>query len=97
MLPFLKKNKDQSASGIIIKSRQPDEPDNDSGADEPEYGQEDCAKDMMHALNTNDHEMFAAALGEFIDNHGKQPDSNESSPSPHTYDAQNQLAAQGQE
>jgi hypothetical protein len=96
MLPFLAKNKDSGGiAGLLVKNREPDENTQDSDDDTPEYNQEDCARDIMHALKTDDAELFASALNEFIQNSGQEPGGDEaSSPSPHTYDAQNMKAGE---
>lgn len=87
MLPFLKK-KDSSVAGLIIKNRTPDKPNE---SEDLEYSAEDCAKDLIAAVHSNDPAAVVKAIKDIMSN----PD--ESKPSPHTYDAQNQKAAQGEE
>lgn len=89
MLPFLKK-KDSSVAGLIIKQRNPDKPNE---SEDLEYSAEDCARDLIAAVNANDAAGVAKAIKDIMNN----SEESESKTSPHTYEAQNQKAAEGEE
>ena len=98
MLPFLaKKKNDAGIAGTIIQNRKPDEhnePQDDGDSDEQDYSKEDCAKDILHAIKTNDHALLASALEELIQNIDKEPHEEGPHIEPHSYDSQNQKAGQ---
>jgi hypothetical protein len=91
LLPFLK-HKQQSVAGLIIKGRTPDQKQ-----DKP-HELEECAKAIIHAIEMKDHVMLAEAMHKAFKEMEKMPHEEAShkdqSPSPHTYDAQNQKAAE---
>jgi hypothetical protein len=95
LLPFLKKNKDSGGiSGILIKNRTPDESTDQEQESNDEYSLADCAKDLISAVHSNDHEQVAEVLKEFIDMAQNQSKDQDESESPHTYESQNIKAGQ---
>lgn len=53
ILPFL--NKPKASAGVIIKERQPDQPDNDSDSSEPDLNSiEACIADFKSAMDAGD-------------------------------------------
>ena len=90
-LPFLNKRKDgASISGVIMKQRAPDEASDTIDSDAGAYSLEDCAKDILAAVQSNDSAALADALREAIETAQNEPDESEEAPEPHSYDAQNQ-------
>lgn len=93
MLPFLKKKQD-SVAGLIIKSRTPDKPNESEELED--YSAEDCAKDLIAAVQANDAAGVVKAIRDIMDS-PQDEDTESDAPSPHSYDAQNQLAAQNKD
>lgn len=92
MLPILNKKQGQVA-GLIIKNRTPDEkPEEDQ--DNSSYGVEACAKDLIDAVHAKDIKRVAEALKSAFDVLESIP---HEEIEPHSYDAQNIKAAQGEE
>lgn len=92
-LPFLNKKKDAGIAGTIMQKRAPDAPD----ASEPEvesYSLEDCSQDIIDAIHALDAKALAKALQEAFEKMESQPHEEANKPSPHSYDAQNQEAAE---
>lgn len=87
MLPFLKK-KDSSVAGLIIKQRTPDK---SNESEDLEYSAEDCARYLIAAVHSNDPAGVVKAIKDIMG------ESKEDKPSPHSYEAQNQKAAEGEE
>jgi hypothetical protein len=85
MLPFLKP---KAQTGVIIKERAPDAQDehNDSDGD---YSLEDCAKDLLHAVESKDIKRIAEEIRNiylFLHNEIDKPE-DEDHIEPHSYDA----------
>lgn len=88
MLPFLKK--DKQVAGLIMAKRKPDGSSIDLHSEENEGNELDsCSKDLMDAVKSGDSKAFSKALRAAFE----ILDSEDDKESPHTYDAQNQLAA----
>lgn len=87
MLPFLK-SKQAQQTGVIIKERAPDqkEESEDIGA----HGIEACAEEFIRAVHAKDVKAAAAALKDAFEILESQPHEE----GPHTYDAQNEKAAE---
>lgn len=92
MLPFLKKKQD-SVAGLIIKQRAPDKHNDSNELEEKEYSLEDCAQDIMEAIQSNNKSKLAEALREAIKKVDEEPHEEGEHVSPHTYEAQNIKAA----
>lgn len=93
-LPYLK-NKDQSIAGIIIKQRTPDKPAEPQTQDDT--GIEQCAKDLIKAVQANDVKAAAQAMKAAFIILESQPHE-EYAEDDHSYHAQNIRAAkQGNE
>lgn len=98
MLPFIKKNKEASVAGIIMKTRSPDEkPEADKDeASDPSAAINACADELIRAVHARDTKAVSAALKDAFDILESMDDEDEASESasPHTYEAQNIKAAQ---
>ncbi len=91
-LPFQNKKKD--AGGIataIMKNRSPE---GDLSEQEPqeeqpeEYSLDQCAADILDAINHNDPIALADSLREAFEKLESEPHEEEGMPSPHTYESQ---------
>jgi hypothetical protein len=90
ILPFLAK-KNQQAAGIIIKTRQPDEPE--ASSDSSSEAIEACAQDLINAVHAHNIKGVADAMKSAFDILESMPhEENEESASPHSYEAQNMKA-----
>lgn len=92
MLPFLKNIKKSGVAGLIIKNRTPDE--------KPEEASEESSvkshvKGLMSAIKSDDHEHAESCLREIFKALDKEPheEGEHKEPSPHSYEAQNEEAA----
>lgn len=83
MLPFLK-NQKKSVAGVIIQQRSPDAKPESEVQESTSPGQ-----DLLDAIEAKDASKVEAAIKACAE----AKDSKEDKPSPHTYEAQNQLAA----
>ena len=90
MLPFLKRKQD-SVANLIIKQREPDK-DKDS-KDLEDYSLEDCAQRLIEAVHSSDKFKVVDALREIVRELKSEPHEQVNSMEPHSYEAQNQLAA----
>jgi hypothetical protein len=88
MLPFLKK-KDVASTGLIVKTRAPDEK-----TDNPEESQDDtsagsiaCMQSLINAIHGRDAKGAVEAFKDLMEVVDSSSDSD--SPSPHTYQDQN--------
>lgn len=61
MLPFLKKRPLEAGGAILIKKRDPDEPDSSERQSE-DSDIEICAQDMLDAIKANDYKALASAI-----------------------------------
>lgn len=100
MLPFLKIKKEVPSAGIIQKHRAPDieideEVDNNKDEDMSGAAIEDCAKDILKAIEAKDHKAIASAIADAFTILDSQPHEEGPHVSPHSYDAQNAIAAKG--
>lgn len=88
MLPFLvKKNQ---GSGVIVKERQPDQPQDISSDDEVK-DIEHCVSEAIKAYKSNDIKALARHIKDIHDVLHAYME--EDSSQPHSYDAQNEAAA----
>lgn len=91
LLPFLAKNRNNNA-GVIVKTREADsKPDHSESSD-----LEACAEDLCHAIDRKDYKAIAEAFKAMFELCELEP--HEEGPhEPHSYDSQNQIAAEGNE
>lgn len=87
LLPFLKHKEAAASSGLIVKSRQPDEkPEEDQ--DDPAAAIKSCAQELIRAVHAKDVDGTANALKDAFDILESMPHEE----GPHTYEAQNEKA-----
>ena len=84
MLPFLKP-KQASVAGLIIKNRTPDKDSKSNNLEEKSNSIEDCAQELISAIQANDKAKVAAALKEAFKCLEAMPHDE----APHTYEDQN--------
>lgn len=89
MLPFLKK-KEVPAAGLIVKTRAPDEKPNEN-QDDSHIAIESCAQELIRAIHAKDAKAAAMAIKDAFDILESMPHEESE---PHSYDAQNQEAAE---
>lgn len=91
MLPFLKL-KQSPVAGLIIKKRSADQPE---APEEPkeDYSIEDCAKELINAIHAKSESSVIAALKDIFQKLEKEPHEEGEHINPHSYDAQNEKAA----
>lgn len=87
MLPFLKRKDGAASTGLIIKERQPDVSEDQ---DDPSAAHEACGQAILQAIQSGDASGLASAIKDLME----LDDSSDIEP--HSYDAQNQLAAKGE-
>lgn len=87
MLPFLKNKDGGSLASLIVKSRQPDEPETPEN-DSDSTGIEACAKDMISAIKSGDHKRLAEAMKDAFTILDAQPHEEGEHVEPHSYEAQ---------
>lgn len=93
MLPFLKKRNEGMNSGLIIKTRTPDEkPEEDQ--DDPAAAIHACASDLIQAVHAHDVKAAAEAIQSAFEILDSQPHEEGPHVEPHSYDAQNEKAGQ---
>jgi hypothetical protein len=86
LLPFLsKKDKSGGIAGTIIKNRQPDETTEESS---DKYSAEDCGRDILDAIKSDDAAGLAAAIKELANIADEEPHEEGQHIEPHSYDAQ---------
>lgn len=95
MLPFLKSKKDAPAAGLLIKTRAPDEHDQSEDKDDPSAAHEACGQAIIDAINSGSASAVASAMQDMYEMCESSPEASEASP--HSYDAQNELASKGNE
>lgn len=83
MLPFLAKK--APSTGIIVKTREPDQKESQDDSNEPIRA---CAQDLITAIHASDVDGAAEAIRSAFEILTNGPDQ----PEPHSYDAQNQEA-----
>jgi len=91
VLPFLKSKKDGGNTGLIVKTRAPDQTQ-ETDEDDPSQGHIACAHALMDAIKANDAQGVSDALYDAFTLMEVQPHE-ESSHSKHDYDSQNERAA----
>lgn len=90
MLPFLN-NKDKSVAGLIIKNRSPDKLEENQ--DDPAAGLKSCMTELIRAIHAKDVEAAVEAYKDLFELSEMSPHKEVGEKvSPHSYDAQNQLA-----
>lgn len=90
MLPFLAKQKHQSA-GVIMKTRKPDETSEKTDESGDDAGLEAAAHDLHSAVHSGDIKGIASALRAAFEILDSMP--HEEGPHTNDYDSQNELAA----
>lgn len=92
MLPIFAKNKQQGNAGLIVKTRTPDEnqEDTEEDKDDPSAAMESAAQDLINAIHSRDTKAVADALQAAFEIADLAPHAE----GPHTFEAQNQKAAQ---
>lgn len=74
MLPFMKKNKDASVAGLIIKMRKPDEKaPSDQEEPKDDSAIHECAAELIRAVHAQDPKGVANALKDAFDILDSQP------------------------
>ena len=91
MLPIFK-NKEQSATGIIMKNRKPD----NSEEKQDDSDLESCGREIIQALKADDAKAIAKAIKKLANIADEEPHEEGEHVSPHSYDAQNEQAASNQ-
>lgn len=102
MLPFLKLKQQKQGASVLTKVRQPDSNDTQTQSDDqdPAESIHQCAKDLISAVHAGDSRKAAEAMYDAFCILEMQPHDeaeHEEKASPHSYDAQNQLAAKNRE
>lgn len=93
MLPFLKNRQEAGISGILTKTREPDEkPDTDE--DDPAAAIESCAQALISAIHAKDTKAVSEALKDAFTILDGMPHEEGEHTEPHSYDAQNQKAGE---
>lgn len=82
MLPFLKKAKLQT--GVIVKERSPDEKPEENQEDS---GLEDCAKELISAIEMKDPKAVARVIKDMFQITDSEPHSEGEHIEPHSYEA----------
>ncbi len=82
MLPFLKPKQAGGIASVIIKNRTPDK---DSNSKDLDKSVEDCAQDLISAIQASDKSKVVEAIRNLIKNIDEPKESVE----PHSYQAQN--------
>lgn len=90
MLPFLMKDKEASAPGVMVKHRSPDEKPEDK--DDPSAAHEACGHAIIQAIKANDAMGIAQAIQDLMAL-GDMAESSEA-PEKHSYADQNQQAGE---
>lgn len=90
MLPYLKKAKQAAVqTGIIMKTRQPDEPNTSEDIkDDPNAAIEACASDLIKAIHMKNTAAVAEALRAAFEIMDSEPHTEGPHIAPHSYDAQ---------
>lgn len=91
MLPF-QKNKQGQVVGIIMKTREPDNKEENNNS----HAIDACAKDLIDAIHTKDIKRVAEAIQSAFEILENSDNSEKSSIEPHSYQAQNIAAAKGE-
>lgn len=96
MLPFLGKKKDGSATGIIVKQRAPDSPQNEPSESEGPDAIDSCMEQFLSAVKADDAKGMSDALYDAHEiMHGRMsPEQYKEPKSKHTYDDQNEEAGE---
>lgn len=94
MLPFLRKNNDNAASGLIVKTRNPDEkPENQE--DDSAAPIDSCSMALINAIHAKDHKGVSQAIKDAFDILESMP--HDEYDSKHDYDSQNAKAGEEQD
>lgn len=95
MLPIYKKNKIKVGPGLIVKTRTPDEkPVGDMDESDPKAAMRSAAQDLMSAISSGSADAVAEALMNAFQIADSMPHVEGDHVEPHSYDAQNQKAAE---
>lgn len=87
MLPFLK-NKANSGSGLLIKSRSPDQAEPEESEIDVNAPIRACAKDLIIAIHAHDVEMAADAIRAAFEILDSEPHVEGPHVDPHSYNSQ---------
>lgn len=95
MLPFLKK-KEGGASGILVKNRAPDEPQNEASESEGPDAIDSCMEQFLSAVKASDAKAMSDALYDAHEiMHGRMsPEQYKEPKSKHTFEDQNEEAGE---
>lgn len=89
LLPFLKQSQEKQQSGVIVKTRTPDEVPEIS----EDSGIEACAQEIIDAIHARDSKRLASALKDAFQIVDSEPQVEDGEHiEPHSFDAQNQKA-----
>lgn len=91
MLPFLKK---KQQTGVIVKTRQPDEKPEQEENEQEDQGLMVCAQDLIDAIAAQDVKAVASALRAAFQIADSEPHEEGEHTEPHSYDAQNEKAGE---
>lgn len=94
MLPFLKKRQEAGISGVLIKHREPDEKPAEEQQDDPAAAIKACSQALIKAVHAQDVEAVSEALKDAFDILDSMPHVEGEHLEPHSYEAQNQKAAE---
>jgi hypothetical protein len=94
VLPFLKSKNDKAAgiAGVIVKHREPDEKPEQDQEDDPSMAIKACARALIDAVHSRDEQGVADAISDAFEILESMPhdEAEHESPSPHTYEAQDE-------
>jgi len=90
VIPFLKASKDKSQTGVMVKDRAPDKPEENQ--DDSRAAVKAAARALISAVHMRDEEAVADALQDAFDILDAQPHEEGPHIEPHSYDAQNAAA-----
>lgn len=92
MLPYLKSKQDSGNSGLIVKTRTPDNQSEDK--DDPAAAHEACAQALIDAVQSGDAKSVADAFQDMFQLCENEPHSEAEHTEPHSYNSQNIKAGQ---
>lgn len=91
MLPFLKK-KETAISGLIVKTRDPDESSEQESEHDSSAAINSCAAELIRAIHSKDTKMAAMALKDIFDILGSMHEEEENMIEPNSFEDQNRKA-----
>jgi hypothetical protein len=91
----MKKKNEGHVSGILVKTREPDEkPESEDDKDDPSAAIHACAQDLVSAINANDVKAVAEAIQAAFEILDSMPHEEGPHVEPHSYAAQNEQAGE---